>query len=116
MNDWNEDLKEYLFMGEWLSGQELLDRLDAAQIVAQGLTAKVELRDQTIAEKNTAIKHLEGVRDRLIIDMRDLARDLARVAGDTHREKNEAILAVIYRLLSAEMGRRLTQGMDDVPF
>jgi len=102
--------------GEKLNIFQLLDRLDAAQQVTQGLTAKVELRDRTIAEKNTAIQHLEGVRDRLIDDMRDLARDLARVAGDTHREKNEAILAVIYRLLSAEMGRKHRPYMDDVPF
>jgi len=116
MNDWNDDIKEYLFMGEWLSGQELLDRLDAAQLVVQSLTARLDTANDTIAMQKVVLDNRQGIIDRLIVDMRDLARDLARVAGETHREKNEAILAVIYRLLSAEMGRRLTQGMDDVPF
>jgi ATP/maltotriose-dependent transcriptional regulator MalT len=116
MNDYDNDDKEYLFIGEWLSGLELVDRLLAAQMVVESLTKQVDRAKDVIVMQKTALEHKEGIIDRLIVDMRDLARDLARVAGDTHREKNEAILAVIYRLLSAEMGRRLTQQMDDVPF
>jgi len=116
MNDWNNYDKEYLFMGEWLTGEQLIERLDAAQQVVFSLQSKIDLKAQIIAEKNVAISHLEGVRDRLIDDMRDLARDLARMAGATHREKNEAILAVIYRLLSAEMGRKHKPYSDDLPF
>jgi len=110
------DQQEFLFMGEWLTGEQLLERLDAAQMVVASLTRQLdELRD-VIAMQKTALEHKQGIIDRLIVDMRDLARDLARTAGDTHREKNEAMLGVIYRLLSAEMGRRITQGMDDLPF
>jgi len=110
------DQQEFLFMGEWLTGEELLERLDAAQQVVSGLTTRLDAAHDIIAMQKTALDYKEGTIDRLIVDMRDLARDLARTAGDTHREKNEAMLGVIYRLLSAEMGRRITQGMDDLPF
>jgi len=110
------DQQEFLFMGEWLTGEELLERLSAAQEVVSGLTARLGMANDIAISLNEDVNHKQGIIERLVVDMRDNARDLARCAGATHREKNEAILAVIYRLLSAEYASKRKPYSDDVPF
>lgn len=116
MNEFYDDEPLYLFEGETLTGWGLHERLLAAQQVVSGLTVRLNEAHDSIAHQKMALEHRQGIIDRLVDDMRDLARDLARVAGDTHREKNEAILAVIYRLLSAEPPKRHYPDIDDLPF
>jgi len=116
MNKNNENQDFILFEGDLLTPAEALERLEAAQQVVSSLTARLGMATDLAESYQKTIGHKEGIIDRLIIDMRDNARALARCAGEPHKGKNEAILAVIYRLLSAEMGRGDDPYMDDVPF
>jgi len=122
MNSDKNTSERFEFVGELLNGEELLERLAAAQDVVKSLQGKIDLLQRF---------HDRAVEDSLARDKGEaafyeftalLATDLAQAGGYAHKEKNEVILSVIHSLLTRRIywhPRRhydVSQGMDDLPF
>jgi len=92
--------ERFEFVGELLNGEELLERLAAAQDVVQSLNTKIRLGERLMQTYKATVDERDGYINRLVRLHIDLAAELARVGSYDHRAKNEAILAVIARLLA----------------
>lgn len=114
--------ERFEFINELLTGEELLERLAAAQQVVQGLTAQVELHKQIA----TDMKRAAEVRDDFAKELQEMmtatAVMLTGIGDDDHRHKNEAILRASHDLLVMarkklwELKPRHYRDMDDIPF
>lgn len=104
------------FVNELLTGEELLERLAAAQDVVKSLTLKIDLLERF--QKNAVNE--KRARDKgeaeFYEDMVKLASDLAQAGGYAHKEKNETILAVIHSLLNRRVYVRYVRELDDIPW
>jgi len=83
-----------------LTAEQLFERLQGAKLIVQSLQYNMEKNgldhDKTLAE----LANLRASVQRQNSMLRDIALDLARCACQTHKGKNEIILAVIARLLA----------------
>jgi len=122
MNNDKNTSERFEFVGELLNGEELLERLAAAQEVVSALTRRVQTLDDAL--KLAVQQSLE--RDKGEAEFYEFtarcASDLAQAGAYAHREKNEVILSVIYSLLNRRIYVRKERGYfaslheDDVPF
>lgn len=104
------------YINEMLTGEELLERLAAAQEVVSGLQARVNLGNtviesykNTLAERDRDIASLQGFMVRI-------SRKLAAAGGYAHKEKNEVLLSVVADLLTSGIRTFGGSDMDDLPF
>jgi len=93
-----------------------LERLEAARVVVAGLEAKVRLGDRVIASYKLTVADRDKMLESLAVMMCDIATDLARAGGQTHKDKDEILLAAIYRLLTYSNNRVRDRHIDDLPF
>lgn len=108
--------ERFEFVGELLNGEELLERLAAAQDVAANLNAKIEVRDDKIEALRKELKKRSDTIDNMQSQMVDIAGDLARAGGQVHKDKDEILLIAISRLLSWGIRGAPVRDMDDIPF
>jgi len=108
--------ERFEFINELLTGEELLERLAAAQDVIRGLTANGKASERKIEGLRGEIKKLNEILDSITIQQRDIARDLASAGGQTHKDKDEVLLIAIYRLLSIGYAPVKVRDMDDIPW
>lgn len=122
MQDNKNDNERFNFVNELLTGEELLERLAAAQEVVQALTAQIEARNVIIHDQRNLITWRDDRIEWFRKQMRAMALDLARSGGYDHKGKNERMLAVITTLLELAIPRVIgayftsDSGIDDVPF
>jgi len=93
-----------------------LERLEAARVVVAGLEARLRLGGEVRESLQATIDERDGYIHRLVRLHIDLAADLAKTGSYDHRGKNEAILAVIARLLAYGNNPGFVPAMDDLPF
>lgn len=110
------DNERFNFVNEMLTGEELLERLAAAQDVVADLNAKVEVRNEKIDtlrhELQKRAMHIENMQAQMV----DIAGDIARAGGQTHKDKDAILLIAISRLLSWGISGNKVRHMDDIPF
>lgn len=102
-----------------LTAEQLFERLQGAKLVTENQRAQIEALRLELAEKDGEIFHLHKSSARLSRAMIDMAADLARAGSYDHKSKNEAILAVVYRLLARGnmvMWQPVPEDMDDITF
>lgn len=108
--------ERFEFVKEMLTGEELLERLAAAQDVVSGLTTRFFLAQDVIQSLREDI----AKRDVLINDwqnfMQRISRNLARAGSYAHKEKNEQILQAIADLMTVSLQTPHFGSMDDIPF
>jgi len=108
--------ERFEFVGELLNGEELLERLAGAQDVVASLNSKINGQETKIEALRRELKKRDRTLENLAVTMRDIARDLARAGGQTHKDKDEVLLIAIYRLLAHGNEPVVARDMDDIPW
>lgn len=102
------------FINELISLEEALERLEGAKLVTENQRTKIDQLYRRISQLNRGVEKLNRILEDITIQQRDIARDLAHTAGQTHKDKDEALLAAIYRLLSIGYAPVKIIDMDDI--
>jgi len=111
------------FLDELISLEEAIERLEGAKLITENQQQKIDQLYRRIKQQDGYIQRLNDTLDNLEATMIDIATDLAGAGGMTHKDKDERLLAAIYRLLargnrppakSPSDGR--PRDMDDIPF
>lgn len=104
------------FVDELINLEEAIERLEGAKLVTEGQRQKIDQLYRRISQLNRDVEKLNRILEDITIQQRDIARDLARTAGLTHKDKDQALLIAIYRLLSIGYTPVKVRDMDDIPW
>jgi len=104
------------FINELIDLEEALERLEGAKLVTEGQQQKIDQLYRRISQLNREAERLNSILENITVQQRDIARDLAHTAGQTHKDKDEALLNAIYRLLSIGYAPVKVRDMDDIPW
>lgn len=102
------------FVDELINLEEAIERLEGAKLVTENQRQKIDQLYRRISQLNRDVEKLNRILEDITIQQRDIARDLARTGGQTHKDKDEALLAAIYRLLSIGYAPVKIINMDEI--
>lgn len=108
--------ERFAFVNDMLTGEELLERLAAAQDVVSSLTARFNLAQDVIESLREEIDDRNEIIKSWQDFMQRISRNLARAGGYAHKEKNEVLLQAIADLLTTSLTNTKYSQMDDIPW